>query len=152
MDEDSKFDNSRVNHAGQSFIKSITGKPWALDLNYKRGELKRARKPVSGRKQKEDEEDEAAKREPGSLIAEIYANRPEDWVVSANLYLVELPNLAMPGKGRIVGREDAEQNGWVFKDAELDLMKRKNRYLVIFEYDNSDSEKSVQGIIFQPGR
>ncbi len=152
MDEDSKFDKSRVNHSGQSFIKSISGKPWALGLTYKRGEIKRAKKPVVERKQTEEEEDESAKREPGSLIAEIYANRAEDWVVSANLYLVALPELGLPGKGRIVGREDEEKNGWVFKDAEIDLMRRKNRYLAIFEFDNSDSEKSLQGIIFQPER
>ncbi len=152
MDEDSSFETSRVKHEGQSFIKSITGKPWALELNFKRGEIKRARKPVQNRNQSEEESDESAKREPGSIIAEIYANRNEDWVVSANLYLVALPELSLIGKGRIVGREDSEKGGWLFKDTEIDNLKRRNRYLAIFAYDNSDSEKSIQGIIFQPQR
>ena len=153
MDEDNKIEQGRVNHSGQSFVKSICGKPWALDLNYRRGEIKRAKKPVKNRSLKEEEaEEDSSKREPGTLVAEIYANRPEDWVVSANLYLVVLPELSLPGKDRIVGREDSEGGGWVFKDTEIDKMLRKNRYLAIFAYDNSDSEKSLQGIIFQPKR
>lgn len=153
MDEDSKFEKSRVNHAGQSFVKNICGKPWALDLVYRRGEIKRAKKPVQSRSSKDEEtEEDSNRREPGSMLAEIYANRPEDWVVSANLYLVALPELAMSAKDRIVGREDGESGKWVFKDAEIDKLRRKNRYLAIFEYDNSDSEKSLQGIIFQPSR
>lgn len=148
MDDDQKFDKSRVNHDGQSFIKSITGKPWAIRLQYKRGELKRASRPVSKRTGKENE-DEEAKREPGSLVAELYANKAEDWVVSANLYLISLPELSLLGEGRIVGREN-EQEGWIFKDDQVDLVRRRKNYLAVFEYDNSDSEKSLQGIIFRP--
>ena len=47
---------------------------------------------------------------------------------------------------RIVGRE--EDGKWVFKDNQLDNIKNRNFYLVIFEYDNSDSDKSIQGYIY----
>lgn len=151
MDEDEKFDSSRVNHAGQSFIKNISSKPWALKLTHRRGEIKRAKKPVRNRNQKDQEEDEEAKREPGSLNGEIYANRAEDWVVSANLYLIAMPELSLLGNGRIVGRESDEE-GWVFKDDQIDQMRRRNKYLAIIEYDNSDGEKSIQGMLFQPTR
>jgi len=152
MDEDKNFASSKIDHAGQSFIKSISSKPWAIELSFKRGEVKRAKKPVRSRNLSEQDADESSKREPGSILAEIYANRPEDWVVSANLYLVALPEFALLGKGRIVGREDSENGTWVFKDEEIDRLRRKNQYLAIFEYDNSDSEKSLQGVIFQPRR
>ena len=152
MDDDSRFAHGKIDHAGQSFIKSISAKPWALDLSFKRGEVKRAKRPVHSRKLSEQDTDESAKREAGSLLAELYANRPEDWVVSANLYLVALPEFALLGKGRIVGREDSENGRWVFKDEEIDRLRRNNQYLAVFEYDNSDSEKSLQGIIFQPKR
>jgi tetratricopeptide (TPR) repeat protein len=148
MDQDQKFDISKVNHDGQTFIRHITGKPWALSCIHKRGELKRATKPVTHRTG-EDSEDNSSKREPGSLIAEIYANKPEDWVVSANLYLISLPDMNLLGTGRIVGREN-EGEGWVFKDAQIDQMRRNKNYLAVFEYDNSDSEKSIQGLIFNP--
>mgnify|MGYP002348460221 CR=1 FL=1 len=149
MDADEKFSQRRIDHEGQSFVKSITGKPWALGLTHKRGVVKRAKKPVKSRDLKEQDADEEVEREPGSLIAEIYANRPEDWVVSANLYLVTLPEMHLLGTSRIVGRE-SEGEGWVFKDDQIDAMRRRQRYLAIFEFDNSDSEKSVQGIVFKP--
>jgi len=148
MDDDQKFDKSKVNHDGQSFIKSITGKPWAIKLQYKRGELKKATRPVSKRTGMESE-DEEAKREPGRLVAELYANKVEDWVVSANLYLISLPDLSLLGDGRVVGREN-EQEGWIFKDDQVDKIKRRKNYLAVFEYDNSDSEKSLQGVILRP--
>ncbi len=149
MDADERFSQRRVDHEGQSFVKSITGKPWALELTHRRGVVKRAKKPVRSRDLKEQDADEEVEREPGSLIAEIYANRPDDWVVSANLYLVTLPEMHLLGTSRIVGRE-SEGEGWVFKDDQIDAMRRRQRYLAIFEFDNSDSEKSVQGITFKP--
>lgn len=148
MDDDQKFNTSRVNHDGQSFIKNITSKPWSLKLTHKRGEIKRAAKPLVKRTDKE-EETEKDKREPGQLVAETYANRAEDWVVSANLYLFSLPELTLLGEGRVVGREN-EGEGWIFKDEQIDLMKRRKSYLAVFEFDNSDSEKSIQGALFQP--
>ncbi|MDD2998635.1 MAG: hypothetical protein PHV05_06195 [Candidatus Riflebacteria bacterium] len=147
MNEDQTFDTTRVNHEGQSFIKSISQKPWAIKLTHKRGEVKRATKAIKDRLQREGEKEDA-RREPGALIAEIYANRPEDWVVSANLYLIALPEMSLLGQGRIVGRENTDGIGWIFKDGQIDQIKRKNKYLAIFEYDNSESEKSIQGIIF----
>ena len=92
-----------------------------------------------------DKEDEI-EREPGELIAEIYANKAEDWVVSSNLYLVALPEMNILTTTRIVGRE--EEGKWIFKDNQLDSIKNRNYYLVIFEYDNSDSDKSIQGYIY----
>lgn len=148
--DDPKFNTTRVNHEGQSFVKNITGKPWSLKLTYKRGQVLRAKKPLRKRTgREEDDEPEDAKREPGQLIAEIYANKPEDWVVSANLYLFSLPELTLLGNGRIVGREN-EGEGWIFKDDQVDQIRKRHAYLAVFEYDNSDSEKSLQGCIFRP--
>ncbi|MBU1109314.1 MAG: hypothetical protein KKB51_21725 [Candidatus Riflebacteria bacterium] len=149
MDDDENFSTRRIDHEGQSFIKSICGKPWAIALTHQRGVVKRAKKPVRSRNLKEQEKDEEVQREPGSIAAEIYANRHEDWVVSANMYVVKLPELHLLGTGRIVGRE-SEGEGWLFKDDQIDSMRRRNRYLAIFEYDNSDSEKSIQGALFTP--
>jgi tetratricopeptide (TPR) repeat protein len=146
MNEDDEFETNRVNHEGQTFVKSIIGKPWALNLTYKRGEIMRAKTPLRLRS-KEDEE--KSKRGPGRLIGELYANRSNDWIVSANLYLFSLPDLSLPGKGRIVGREN-ENEGWIFKDAQIDALKRRQQYLAVFEFDNSDSEKSIQGTLFTP--
>jgi hypothetical protein len=106
----------------------------------------RAKTPLRLRS-KEDEE--KSKRGPGRLIGELYANRSNDWIVSANLYLFSLPDLSLPGKGRIVGREN-ENEGWIFKDAQIDALKRRQQYLAVFEFDNSDSEKSIQGTLFTP--
>lgn len=149
MDADEKFSKRRLDHEGQSFIRSITGKPWAIELTHQRGVVKRAKQPIKSRDLDEQEKDEEVEREPGSLLAEIYANKNEDWVVSANLYLVSLPEMHLLSTGRIVGRE-SEGEGWIFKDDQIDAMRRRRRYLAIFEYDNSDSEKSLQGIIFKP--
>ncbi|PKL50433.1 MAG: hypothetical protein CVV42_02765 [Candidatus Riflebacteria bacterium HGW-Riflebacteria-2] len=149
MDADEKFSQRRIDHEGQSFIRSIAGKPWALGLVHQRGVVKRAKKPVRSRNLKEQDADEEVEREPGSLIAEIYANRVEDWVVSANMYLVTMPEIHLLGTGRIVGRE-SEGEGWVFKDDQIDAMRRRQRYLVIFEFDNSDGDKSLQGMLFKP--
>lgn len=150
MDEDASFDTSRVNHEGQNYIRSITSKPWTLDIKRRRGELKTASKPIKKRSFKEDEKNEESEREPGELIVEMYANKSEDWIVSANMYLVSLPDMNILTPTRVVGRED--DGKWYFKDEQIDLMKRSNKYLAIFEYDNSDSEKSIQGCIFQPGQ
>jgi hypothetical protein len=154
MNEDENFEKSRLNHEGQSFIKSICSKPWSLDLRFRRGEIKRAKKPLRLRKNKDEEnkeDEEKNKREPSSLVSELYANRANDWVVSANLYLFSLPELSLLGKGRIVGREN-ESEGWIFKNEAIDALKLRQRYLAVFEFDNSDSEKSVQGVLFKPLR
>jgi ribosomal protein L22 len=147
MDEDSEFNTSRVNHEGQSFVRNFLGKPWTLDLKYKKGKVKVIRKPKKrGNKEEKPEEDEI-EREPGEFVAEIYANKAEDWVVSANMYLVALPEMNILTSTRIVGRE--EDNKWHFKDEQLDVIKNKKHYLVIFEFDNSDSEKSIQGYLYE---
>jgi tetratricopeptide (TPR) repeat protein len=150
MDADEKFSIRRIDHEGQSFIKCITGKPWAIEITHRRGVVKRAKEPVRSRDLKKQEEEEGVKREPGSIAAEIYANKPEDWVVSANMYLITLPEMHLLGTGRIVGRESEDEGGWVFKDDQIDGMLRRKHYLAIFEYDNSDSEKSLQGLLFKP--
>ena len=49
MDEDSQFNTTRVNHEGQTFIRSFMGKPWALNIRHKRG----ARKPKEEPKKKD---------------------------------------------------------------------------------------------------
>ena len=146
LDTDESFEKKQLKHEGQSFVKHICSKPWSLNLVYQRGQIKRAKKPLRLRTKEDEEKD---KREPGSLISELYANRANDWVVSANLYLFALPELGLLGKGRIVGREN-EKEGWIFKDDVIDSFKPGKRYLAVFEYDNSDSEKSVQGVIFKP--
>ena len=152
MDEDSEFNTSRVNHEGQNFVRSYLGKPWALDLKYKKGKIKHIKKPKKdGRnskdlKNKDKIEEDEIEREPGELIAEMYANKPDDWVVSSNIYLVSLPEMNMLTTTRVVGRE--EDGLWYFKDEQLDSIKNRTHYLVIFEHDNSDSEKSIQGYIF----
>lgn len=145
MNEDSGFITARANHDGQSFIRSVTAKPWAVDLRYKRGQIKRATKPLRHRTEKDEEESE---REPSELIAEAYVNRGQDWIVSANLYLIRLPDMTLMGKGRIVGRE-IEGEGWAFKDDVIDALERRKHYLAVIEYDNSDNEKSIQGILFR---
>lgn len=152
MNEDENFEKSRLKHEGQSFVKNICSKPWSLNLTFRRGEIKRARKPLRFRNKDQDEpEEEKDKREPSSLISELYANRANDWVVSANLYLFTLPELSLLGKGRIVGREN-ESEGWIFKNEAIDALRSGQRYLAVFEFDNSDSEKSVQGVLFKPSR
>ncbi|MEW6712652.1 MAG: hypothetical protein AB1403_22730, partial [Candidatus Riflebacteria bacterium] len=70
--EDENFEKKRLNHEGQSFVKCISGKPWSLGLQYRRGQIKKTKRQLRFR-EKEDPEKE--KREPGSLAAELYANR-----------------------------------------------------------------------------
>jgi hypothetical protein len=147
MDSDNDFKRNKVDHAGQTFSKCITSKPWALSLSYLRGEIKRPSNTLDKRKNT-DEEEEKQKREPSTLSVEMYANRPNDWIVSTNLHILALPELNLIGKGRIVGREE-EKRGWMFKNGEIDEMQRRRDYLLIFEYDNSDSEKSIQGVVYR---
>ncbi|HOT27398.1 MAG TPA: hypothetical protein PLU72_04345 [Candidatus Ozemobacteraceae bacterium] len=89
------------------------------------------------------------RRDFAALVAEVYANRSEDWITSANLNLIALPQMTLLGGGRIVGREE-EGKGWVFKGEDIDELRRGGRYLAIFEYADSDSAKSIQGILFEP--
>ena len=154
MDEDDSFDTTRVNHEGQSFIRSFLGKPWALDLKYKKGRIKKAKdnkkrdnslnRKDNKKDDKKDKEDE--EKELGEFIAEIYANKADDWVVSANAYLISLPEMNILTTTKIVGRE--EEGLWHFKDEQLEAIRNRNHYLVILEFDNSDSEKSIQGYLF----
>lgn len=146
MDQDHDFATDRVNHEGQTFIRSITQRPWAVDIKYRRGEIKRPTRPL---RKRTEEDYETATREPGELIAEVYANRPRDWIVSSTLYIFTLPELSLVGTGRIVGREQ-EGEGWIFRDERLDTMNRRNRYLTVFEFDNSDNETFLQGALFSP--
>ena len=148
MDEDSNFNTTRVNHEGQTFIRSFLGKPWAIDIKYKKGKIKRVRKPKKSTKKNEEnlKDENEIEKEPGEFFAEIYANKSEDWVVSSNMYLVDLPEMNILTTTRIVGRE--EEGKWHFKDDQLDSIKNKNLYLIILEYDNSDSEKSIQGYLY----
>ena len=148
MDEDTEFNTTRINHEGQSFIRSFLGKPWAIDIKYKKGKVKIVRKPKNSSKKNDisNKEEPEKEIEPGEFYAEIYANKPEDWVVSSNMYLVDLPEMNMLTTTRIVGRE--EDGKWHFKDEQLDAVKNKKLYLIIMEFDNSDSEKSIQGYLF----
>ena len=145
--EDKNFRSGRLESEGQTFIKSITQKPWALSLRYEREppkKIPRQQKNLLPEKPKAKNPEEM-----GGLRAEIYPNRPEDWVVSANLSIVSLPEMSLLGKGKIVAREE-EGKGWLFKSEEIDQMKRGSRYLMVLEFSNSDSDKNIQGIIFQP--
>ena len=152
MDEDTEFNTTRVNHEGQTFIRSFLGKPWAIDIKYKKGKVKTIRKQKKSinnnsiSKKDKEEEKEEKEIEPGEFFAEIYANKAEDWVVSSNMYLVDLPEMNILTTTRIVGRE--EEGKWHFKDEQLDSIKNKKLYLIILEYDNSDSEKSIQGFLY----
>ncbi len=145
MDEDNEFNTSRVNHEGQSFVRNIFGKPWALELKYKKGKIKRIKPTKETNKAKESEKELETEQEPGEFIAEIYANKSEDWVVSTNMYIVALPEMTILTPSRIVGRE--ENGKWYYKDEQLNSIKNRNNYLAILEFDNSDSEKSIQGYL-----
>ncbi|MFZ2956784.1 MAG: hypothetical protein WA705_07845 [Candidatus Ozemobacteraceae bacterium] len=108
------------------------------------------REKASEKANKEREEaslEEKEKREPSSLRVELYANKAEDWITSADLHVISLPQMALLGKGRIVGREE-EGKGWLFKGEDIDEPKRHSRYLAVFEFANSDSDKSIQGLLF----
>lgn len=144
LGEDKDFKQGRLEGEGQTFIKSITSKAWALKVNYEKGSFRRAQ-PVNAVSGIASE----TVGEAAGLNAEIYANRPEDWLVSANLSLIALPEMNLLGKGRIVGREE-EGKGWVFKSPEISEMKHGNRYLVVFEFANSDNDKNIQGVLLDP--
>jgi hypothetical protein len=133
---------------GQSFVRSYTGKPWALEVRFQRGYDIQPEKPKRGAPPSSAAEP-VAKREFSALTAEVYAHRVDDWVTSANLNLFRLPQVELIGKGRLVGREE-EGSGWIFKGEDIDELRRGGRYLALFEYDNSDSEKSIQGMLLNP--
>lgn len=197
MGEDKDFKKGKREGAGQTFVSSIMGKPWALRLTFERGKMttetqtqireKRKRDKRNRRSRQEADapmvpgwtpfkhkpadpmnpvrstefvpkprgtdlgpipgQEDTFKPEPSGLWVEVYANRPEDWITSADLHLVALPQMSLLGDGRIVGREE-EGKGWLFKGEEINELRRKTRYLAIFEYANSDSEKSMQGMLF----
>ncbi|NLI78317.1 MAG: hypothetical protein GX442_18010 [Candidatus Riflebacteria bacterium] len=152
--EDKDFGKGKLEGEGQAFFRAALGKPWALAFRYERGRAPGT--PVGPRPAAatngnggQPTGEEAPPAESASLVGEMYANRPDDWIVSVNLNLVELPQLALVGKGRLVGREE-EGKGWIFKGEDIDGMRRGGRYLVVLEFDNSESEKSIQGVLLNP--
>ena len=145
MAEDVKLDFKHISHDSQTFIRSIYEKPWALDLTLKRGRVKKQKRGNAKKDTKNADENE--EKESGSLTLEAYCNKVDDWIVSASMYIVSLPDMSIIGDGKIVGRE--EDGKWVFKDERIDAMKHNERYLLVVEYDNSDSEKSIQGIVYK---
>ena len=147
MNKDLEENKSLVRHESQQFIRNIFSAPTALSVRLKKGELKRVSKELKDRKKPDDGVAEDAEREISSLIVEAYVNKPDDWITSTSAYIVELPEMAHLGKGRIVGREESGE--WEFKDERINSFRRNNQYLIIIEYDNSDSEKSIQGILFK---
>lgn len=161
MSEDREFGKGRLEGEGQSFARAWLGKPWTLNLRYERGRVPsrpsaRASRPPAGPKPAPGAGTpgatpgaDEANPENSSLIAEMYVNRPEDWIISVNLHLVELPHFTLLGKGRLVGREE-EGKGWIFKGDDVDELKRDHRYLVLLEYDTSEGEKSTQGVLLKP--
>ncbi|OIP21491.1 hypothetical protein AUK22_11535 [bacterium CG2_30_54_10] len=151
--QDKDFKNGKLEGEGQTFVRSYLGKPWALHVKFERGRAqagppKTKRRGVAAKNAPPPVE-EPAKADPSSLVCEMYANRPDDWIVSVNLNLIELPQLSLLGKGRIVGREE-EGKGWIFKGEDIDEMRRGGHYLAIFQFDNSESEKSNQGVLLTP--
>jgi len=146
--EDTNFKNGRLEGESQVFSKSLTQKPWALSLKYEKERSPNLPSPKVRRGAKQTVPP-AAPKNFGELRAQIFANRPDDWVVSANLSLVKLPELSLIGKGKIVGREE-EGKGWLFKSEEIDEMKAGSLYLAVFEFSNSDGEKNIQGMLFIP--
>lgn len=161
MSEDRQFGQGRLEGEGQSFARSWLGKPWTLQLRYERGRVPSpppggVRRSPAGQRASPGEMPpgsgrgaEDVKPENSSLIAEIYVNRPDDWITSVNLHLIELPQFTLLGKGRLVGREE-EGKGWIFKGDDIDELKRNHRYLVLLEYDTSEGEKSTQGVLLKP--
>ncbi|MBF0408050.1 MAG: hypothetical protein HQM10_11885 [Candidatus Riflebacteria bacterium] len=179
-DQETEFKSGKLEGEGQGFVKSVTSSPWVLSLKLLRGKEqpkndedreKRRRERRERRERKDTDEsgiprkeikppekeksdssqDEKSKNgESSSLIAEVYANRKDDWVTSADMHLIALPSMTLIGKGRIVGKEE-ERIGWVFNSEEVDALQKGNTYLAVFEFANSDSEKSTCGIIFRPG-
>lgn len=147
MAADLEPDLSKTSHEAQGFVRTIFTAPWAIEAKHKRGRVKRVAKMLKDRQSADDGVDEDAERELSSINLEVYCNVPEDWVVSASMYVIALPELALLDKDRIVGKESG--NNWEFKDEKLDQLKRKNNYLLVIEYDNSDSEKSIQGILLE---
>jgi tetratricopeptide (TPR) repeat protein len=147
MAADLEPDLSKTSHEAQGFVRTIFTAPWAIEAKHKRGRVKRVAKTLKDRQSADDGVDEDAERELSSINLEVYCNVPEDWVVSASMYVIALPELALLDKDRIVGKESG--NNWEFKDEKLDQLKRKNNYLLVIEYDNSDSEKSIQGILLE---
>lgn len=145
MAEDVKLDFKHISHDSQTFIRSIYEKPWALDLTLKRGRIKKQKRGNAKKDTKNADENE--EKESGSLTLEAYCNKADDWIVSASMYIVSLPDMSIIGDGKIVGRE--EDGKWVFKDERIDAMKHNEKYLLVVEYDNSDSEKSIQGIVYK---
>ncbi|MBI3039495.1 hypothetical protein HYY75_10720 [bacterium] len=98
--EDKEFKAGKLESEGQAFAKAITNKPCTLSLKYERGKIKppsTPQQPRNRRKKQEEmkKEPEKIEKEPSKLIAEIYANRPDDWIVSATLNLVKLPEFSL---------------------------------------------------------
>ncbi|MBF0542982.1 MAG: hypothetical protein HQM08_01045 [Candidatus Riflebacteria bacterium] len=149
-DQEKEFKSGKLEGEGQGFVKAIMSKPWVLTLKYQKGKNEPKKEDKSRNNPKgEGEADRQENKDSASLIAEVYANRKEDWITSADLHLFALPSMSLIGKGRIVGREE-EKLGWIFKGPEIDVLQKENAYLAVFEFANSDSDKSNCGVIFQP--
>ena len=147
MEEDTKLELHKVSHDSQTFIRSIYEKPWALDLTFNRGRIKKInKKKVRNTRNTKKDEKENEERESSSITLEAYCNKVDDWIVSASMYIISLPDMTVIGNGKIVGREDNDK--LVFKDERIDALKKGEQYLIVIEYDNSDSEKSIQGVLF----
>ncbi len=147
MAEDLDPNLSKIKHDSQNYVRTIFSAPWAITATHKKGQVKRVVKALKDRQSAEDGVEEDAEREVASIDLEVYCNVPDDWVVSASMYVVALPELALLDPDKIVGKE--EGNIWHFKDEKINQLKRKNNYLLIIEYDNSDSEKSIQGVLLE---
>ncbi len=157
LDQEESFKAGRQESEGQTFTRTFLSKPWALSIRFERGKRKPAEGEQTKRRRKSPDEQKnsaADNREPetkseeSSLYLEAYANRPEDWLTSITLNLIELPSMQLVGKGRIVGREE-ENRGWLFRSEDISLLHKRGRYLAILEYTNSDSDKSYQGLLFE---
>jgi len=152
LGDEIRFKSGPLESDSQTFVKSITGKPWVLKWSFKRGDKTPSEEPKTPRRKAAPpsrQPEPEKKRDSGSLLMEMYANRPDDWIISANLNLLTLPQISLIGKGRLVGREE-EEKGWVFKGEDVDELRRGGHYLAIVEFANSDSEKSFQGILLNP--
>ncbi|HNV70863.1 MAG TPA: hypothetical protein PKO06_14270, partial [Candidatus Ozemobacteraceae bacterium] len=156
LDQETSIKSGRQESEGQTFTRTFLTKPGALSIRFERGKRKPAERETTTRRRREPKSEPQATTldppaetdsEESSLYLEAYANRPEDWLTSITLNLIELPGMTLVGKGRIVGREE-EGKGWLFRSEDISLLHKRGRYLAILEYTNSDNDKSYQGLLF----
>ncbi len=159
VSNDQNFTRGRIDGAHQSFAKALLSQPCALNLGFERPAPPKDTStdtPINRRRERRHKNlnaapagnPEATETNSASLLAEITANKAEDWVVSASISLVELPRLVLLGKGKLVGKEEGEGSMiWRFKGADIDELRRGGHYLAILEYTNSDNDPSLQGTL-----